>query len=118
MSNRSRSKSSSQAKKSSQEGQKTSGKSGDMVCICVPKSMLEMRNEPQCSCGMTGRQEADETSFNDSNSSRMSSTKYANYDNMDDSVYESARNTSILEISDDINNVSTLGMMYRTNSFR
>jgi hypothetical protein len=78
-----------------------------MICICVPQEQIQM----QCSCNQPQQQE------NRSHSRRANSTRM-DISDLNESVYDSVQDTSILEMEDDPSNASKLGLTYRVGSFR
>lgn len=93
--------------------QKRAGNTGapnkGMICICVPQEQIQM----QCSCNQPQQQE----NRSRSRSRRANSTRM-DISDMNESVYETVQDTSLLEIEDDPSNASKLGLTYRVGSFR
>lgn len=81
-----------------------------MICICFTESQIH-----ECTCDQPQQQKEG----NRSQSRNRSSDESMDISlSMDDSVYELANNTSILEVPDDPSNARVLGMTYRVASFR
>lgn len=81
-----------------------------MVCICVPQEQVHT----ECSCNQPHRENQDQEKRTPS----ASSTRMDISSDFNESVYGSVMDISILEVEDDLQNASKLGMMYRVESFR